>query len=382
MRRLLLLMLLLTAAKAVAAESHQAKVLSGASEYLRSLPKRFATLRRVDAARRRVTLLIEGENLAKTWPVTPDAEIKVHGWWGRLDQLHIGDRIWVWFGVDRQKQPVAVCMIADELSEQDIHGQGVTLVRQDTNSITMKAFEKPERTLQRAKNLGPLPLGQTLFVQSSGATARIIVDAATFERMRAEQKRTLRKYWEEEGLPGVVSFLHIFSGEIEVMLDHEAMQWGRSLQPGAKVSLQVDPPISAVVRTVQPWRERTQLRLVLSGHDVADLKMGQRLRVKMPAPPREVQEALLPSGLDRPRSKDERIEWLMASVYCSCGIGGDGCTGQFYTLASCNPNACGMPKAMRKKLATKIDQGLTDRQIIEQLLKEQGPALLRPHLLP
>jgi len=246
----------------------------------------------------------------------------------------------------------------------------------------MKAFEKPERTLQRAKNLGPLPLGQTLFVQSSGATARIIVDAATFERMRAEQKRTLRKYWEEEGLPGVVSFLHIFSGEIEVMLDHEAMQWGRSLQPGAKVSLQVDPPISAVVRTVQPWRERTQLRLVLSGHDVADLKMGQRLRVKMPAPPREVQEALLPSGLDRPRSKDERIEWLMASVYCSCGIGGDGCTGQFYTLASCNPNACGMPKAMRKKLATKIDQGLTDRQIIEQLLKEQGPALLRPHLLP
>ncbi len=41
-----------------------------------------------------------------------------------------------------------------------------------------------------------------------------------------------------------------------------------------------------------------------------------------------------------------------------------------------------MPNAMREKLAKKIDQGLTDRQIIEQLLKEQGPALLRPHLLP
>jgi len=112
------------------------------------------------------------------------------------------------------------------------------------------------------------------------------------------------------------------------------------------------------------------------------LKMGQRLKVKMPPPPREVQEALLPSGLDRPRSKDERIEWLLASVYCSSGIGGDGCTGHFYTLASCNPNGCGMPEAMRKKLAKMIDQGLTDRQIVEQLLKEQGPALLRPHLLP
>jgi hypothetical protein len=51
-------------------------------------------------------------------------------------------------------------------------------------------------------------------------------------------------------------------------------------------------------------------------------------------------------------------------------------------LASCNPNGCGMPNAMRKSLAKMIDQGLTDRQIVEQLLKEQGPALLRPHLLP
>ena len=130
------------------------------------------------------------------------------------------------------------------------------------------------------------------------------------------------------------------------------------------------------------WRERTRLRLVLGGHDTTDLRMGQRLHVKMPVPPSEVREALLPSGLDRPRGRDERIEFLLASVYCSCGVGGDGCTGHFYTLASCNPNACGMPNFMRKKLAKKIDEGLTDRQILEQLLKEQGPILLRPHLMP
>jgi hypothetical protein len=360
----------------------QAKIVSGASEYLRSLPKRFATLRGVDAAQHRVTLLIEGETLAKVWPVSPEAEIKISGWWGRLDQFRIGDRVWAWFAVDRRKQAVAVCMLADELSEQDMHGDGVKLVRQDENSITIKAGEKAERMLKTTKTVGALSLGYKIFVQSSGNTARLAVDAPTFENMRNKQKSMLRKRWEEEGLPGVVTFLHIFSGEIEVMLDHEAMCWGRSLLPGGKVTLPGNPPISAVVRTVQPWRERTQLRLVLSGHDVADLRMGQRLHVKMPAPPQEVQEAALPSGLDRPRGKDERIEWLMSSVYCSCGVGGDGCTGQFYTLASCNPNACGMPTAMRKKLAEKIDRGLTDRQIVEQLLKEQGPDLLRPHLLP
>lgn len=360
----------------------EAKVLSGSSEYLRSLPKRFATLRGVDPQRQRVALLIEGEGLAKVWPLTPDAEIKVSGWWGRLDQFRAGDRVWVWFALDRHKQPSAVCMVADEPSEQDMHGNGVTLVRRDEKSITIKAGEKPERTLKTGKDLGALPIGKSIFVQTSGENARIAVDEVTFENMRTQQKSMLSRRWEEEGLPGIVTFLHIFSGEIEVMLDHEAMRWGRSLQPGAKVGLQVGPPISAIVRKVQPWRERTQLRLVLSGHDVADLRMGQRLQIKMPAPPHDVQVALLPSGLDQPRRKDERIEWLLASFYCPCGIGGDGCTGHFYTLASCNPNGCGMPSAMRESLSKMIDAGLTDRQILEQLLKEKGPALLRSHLMP
>jgi hypothetical protein len=41
-----------------------------------------------------------------------------------------------------------------------------------------------------------------------------------------------------------------------------------------------------------------------------------------------------------------------------------------------------MPNAIRKLLGEKIDRGLTDRQIIEELLKEQGPDILRPHLMP
>ncbi|MGH7222720.1 MAG: DUF3179 domain-containing (seleno)protein, partial [Gemmataceae bacterium] len=359
----------------------QLKARFGESEYLRSLPKRFAILRGIDAVRNRVTLLIEGESLAKVWSVTPDAEIKVSGWWGRLHQFKTGDRVWVWFALDRHKQAAAVCMLADEMSEQDMHGDGVTLVRRDENSITIKDSAKRERTLKTIKDRSALPLGKAILVQSSGDTARIAVDAATFERLRTYHKLMLAKRWEAEGLPGVVTFSHVFSGEIEFLLDHEAMRWGRSLQRGVKVSLQVDPPIAAIVRAVEPWRERTRLRLAVAGHDATDLRMGQRLRVKIPLPTREVQESLLPSGLDRPRNKDERIAWLMASVYCTCGIGGDGCTGQFYTLANCNPNGCGMPKAMRKKLAKRIDRGLTDRQIIEQLLKEQGPTLLRPHLL-
>src|SRR5438128_4519770 len=104
------------------------KEIAGTAEYLRDVPKHFATLKAVDAGRNQVTLLIEGEVLAKIWPLAPDAEIKVMGWWGRLADFTLGDRVWVWFRTDRKKQPIAISMLADEISEQEIHGEPLTIV--------------------------------------------------------------------------------------------------------------------------------------------------------------------------------------------------------------------------------------------------------------
>src|SRR5262249_48859091 len=127
-----------------------------------------------------------------------------------------------------------------------------------------------------------------------------------------------------------------------------------------------------------------EVRLVVHGTDQTDLSVGQRTRLKMTAPSEEVDTAQLPPDLDQPRTKPERVEWFLASIYCTCKVKGDGCTGHFYTLASCNPNACGMPNQMRKTVAALVDKGLTDKQIFEELLKmkEHGPDLLRAHLIP
>src|SRR5262249_16475360 len=135
-------------------------------------------------------------------------------------------------------------------------------------------------------------------------------------------------------------------------------------------------------KQVKPWRERTEVRLVVAAADMGDLTVGQRVALHMTPPPVEVEQAQLPPGVDRPRSKTERIEWFLASMYFPCGGDVDNCTGDFYTLSSCNANACGMPNVMRQAIAGKIDKGLTDRQIFEELLKEQGPDLLRQHLRP
>ncbi len=305
------------------------KEVAGAAEFLRVLPKPFATLKAVDSKKRTVTLLMEGEKVAKVWPVEPDAEVKVSGWWGRLEQFRPGERVWAWLKLDRKKNPVSVVMLADEPSERDIHGTA-----------------KPP------------------------------------EPARERQRAWLRKRWAEDGLPGTVTFAHVFSGELDFTLDHEAMRWGRSLKTGDVVHLTADPPIKAVVKAVTPWRERTVVRLVVGELESSELTVGQRLGLKMSAPSQAVEDSPYPPDLDRPRTKAERVEWLLASVYCTCGVGHDTCTGHFYTLASCNPNGCGMPHRMREVVAKKIERGLTDRQIFDELVKEYGPGLLRPHLAP
>lgn len=305
---------------------------AGKSETLRHVPKKFATLQGADAAKHTATLLVDGEKEAKTWPINSDAELKFHGWWGRLEQFRPGDRVWVWFDVNRKKEPRSVLMLADEMSQQDING-------------------KP-------------------------------VSAESFELLRSEQKTWLRERWRKEGLPGSVSFLHPLGGEMDVILDHEAIRWGRSLKKGDVIKLASTNPIDGLIKEVRPWRERTQLRLVVNGLDQADLSIGQRIQLRMPTPPAEVDESKLPPDLDRPRNKEERVEWFLASIYCSCSIAGDRCTGMFYTLASCNTHACGMPNFMRQRIGKLIDEGMTDAQIFEVLLKEQGPLVLKQHLLP
>jgi hypothetical protein len=319
----------------------KAKEVAGTAEFLRLLPKPFAQVKAVDPQARTVTLLIDGEAESKTWPVEPDAEVKVGGWWGRLGQLRPGDRVWVWLKLDRKKNPVSVVLLADEVSEFDMHA-----------SLRKEAKAKPQFTSEEV------------------------------EARRAEQKKWLTNRWTEDGLPGTLTFHHVFSGELELALDHEAMRWGRSLAVGDVVHLQADPPIKGVVRAVTPWRERTVVRLVVGELESSELKVGQRLALKMTPPAAAVEGSPYPPDIGRPRSKAERVEWFLASIYCTCGVSKDTCTGHFYTLASCNPNACGMPNHRREEIAKMIDRGLTDAQIFDELLREAGPLLVRPHLMP
>ena len=101
-----------------------------------------------------------------------------------------------------------------------------------------------------------LQVGETVHVQTAGGSARLILDPAAFERRREAQKVALRKRWADEGLPGTLVFAHPERREVELMLDHEAMRWGRSLKAGDRVTLRAASPVEAVVRQLRPWLPR------------------------------------------------------------------------------------------------------------------------------
>jgi Protein of unknown function (DUF3179) len=369
---------------------------AGSAEFLRLLPKPFGAIKAIDPKARTVSLLLDGEKTAKVWSVEPDAEIKVNGFWGRLDQFKVNDRVWVWLKLDRTKNPISVAMMADELSEQYIHDQPWKVgLMESTKWPEMERRGKELPTIETRfiahrdkleKTIGDLDFctmsqPKVVFLHTEGGKEKwITID--DLEKRRAAQQLYLRKRWTEFGLPGVIAFHHPFSGEMDVTLDHEAMRWGRSLKYGDSVELTADPPIKGVVKSVTPWRERTQVRLVVGELQSSELKSGQRIGLKMPAPPKEVDDSPYPPDIGRRRTDDERVEWFLCSIYCVCGVGNDICTGHFYTLASCNPNGCGAPNATRDEIRDLIAKGKSDKEIWDSLLKDRGPLMLRPHLKP
>lgn len=361
--------------------------------------RRFAILRAADPLHGRLTLMIEGETKTKEWSLAPGAEVWFSGEWGRLDQFTVGDRVWVWFNRDRDKQFDRIVWLADELSEQDLYEPlEVKAVDQgaDTATFASNREKKPtSRTIPLTgatfhRNNAEAPLtslktGEKLYLQTTGDCARLLLDAATFEKRKAAQREVLRQRWANEGLPGTLIFSYPQRHEVEVMIDHEGSSWSRTLKEGDRVTLCCGNSTAAQIKRLRPWRERTQILIGIDDGSVepAGVAVGQRVSLRFAAVPVEV-DAERPTGLGKSTARSERVEWIMSSVYCTCGMH-DGCAGHVFTLAACDAgqgHTCGLARGTREKIAELIDAGQTDRQIFEAFRGERGPNFVRPHMLP
>ncbi len=380
--------------KSTSVKSGKIKEIAGTAELLKSIPKYQTTLIRYDLQKRSVILQLNGQKESKVYNLLDDAEIRFRGWWGRLEQFHPGDQIWVWLQIDRDKQPIGVLLLADQISQIDLQGLNVTIEKVTPNGLVLHQDGKTSQSYAFSKSFQER-IGKVLFavskdrwfVQLRNQEIDFLFDQKDFSQIVKKQKLWLRQRWSNEGLPGTISFVHALSGEAELMLDHETMRWARSLEIGSEIKIQgnrITPknPIVAAVKSVTPWRERTLLRLVIPANEITSIKIGDRVFAQVPAFSENIDMSEYPLFLDRPEMKSDKIEWFLASIYCSCGVKNNTCTGHFYTIASCNPNGCAAPHIARKQLEEKIDAGKSNRQIWQELYKERGDWMTRPHLLP
>ena len=354
--------------------------------------RHFAILKGIDLENQQITLQVEGESAPTVRALEPGAEVWCSGWWGRLDQFLVGDRVWVWYS--KSDEAKSISLLADELSEQEFYGpSSVSMIdRQSIDSasvtLTMGRGGKPvNRTigLPNADSIESLKVNDVLYYQTTETATRLALTSAEFEQSREIQMSELVKRWTNEGLPGTLVFRHEDQQQIELMLDHESMFWGRTLRGGDTLTLTLAQNMSmtVIVKQLRPWRERTQLLVQIASDIPSELPIGQRVLVRLATVPTSLAPHDLP-GLDQPRTAAERIDWLMSGIYCTCGMH-DMCAGHFYTLAACDAagkTPCGLAKRTHAEIIERIAQGLTDRQILEQLLKERGPKLLRPHMAP
>lgn len=361
--------------------------------------RQFAVLKSIDAERHRLTLQIEGETELKECDLEPGAEVWHAGWWGRLDQFSIGDRVCVWFS-NHRNQTSTLSLLADELSEQNFYGsariESVAASEPGRSSVSLKLFRGGKSVVKtlilsdsstidskRATTSATLNPGDKCFFQSNEDETGKLWSPIQFESQRTAQMKILEQLWMDEGLPGIVAFRHQDSSLVDIMLDHESMFWGRTLRPGDRVTMVNGGTFSATVKQLRPWRERTQVLLQLDSADSTESMTHSRVYVKVASVPSDLRVDE-PPGLDRPRTAAERVDWLMSGIYCTCGMH-DMCAGHFYTLAACDSfgtNPCGLAKTTRENMTQRVNAGQSDRKIFDDLLKERGPKLVRPHLSP
>jgi len=293
---------------------------------LRAAKKPFAEFVSADASKGVVTLRLEPDGQEVVWPVDPEAEIRVRGSWGGWEDFAAGQRVWAWVRPDRQGKPKAVFMLADEISEQDIHQVPWTLVLAGDGKLVVKRKLDPKgseetRELRWTGRLEAAP-GSELYIHSMKGEASEAVGAEGLAAMRRAQREKLQERWKRLGLPGTVGIVNALSGDIEVSVDHEAMRPARALKPGDTLKLQLEKPVPVVVASVRHWNERTRVALVAPGRDLTELRGGARVRLL--APEAVLPDPKLPPDAGRTREGSERENWFLSSTYCTCSIAGDG----------------------------------------------------------
>ena len=128
---------------------------------------------------------------------------------------------------------------------------------------------------------------------------------------------------------------------------------------------------------VHPDYSRVRIRLDFSDTALGNIQFGDELALFISLPDKISFET--PPDLGRFAGRQERIDYLLSTIYCPCGMMGDSCAGHWNTLAACKLHGCGMPNLISKLAGDWIDLGRSDEAILAELVRRNGKNVLKIH---
>jgi len=359
------------------------------------LVRLFGRVESFDPSARTLTVVTDaGERL--TLPLKLDTDVFLNELPAEPAALRPNDRVWLAMeGNAERKQYDALRFVADEPTYQALHGTWYTVKSvEPVGRIVRLTGQEGEKTLDvevpaspdfelvegsRRKPFADLRPGMIVRYQSRHRVGRYELSRAVSQLAWSLEKArvgaAIDAALQTDGLPA-----QAHAGEAPlwtILVQRTGSAWARHLRSGSRVTLAVSSGAShpAEVREIGPWGEKTRVVLRLGGGVTLAADRLLRLRMDRPEP------GPLPAGLGISTEPEERVEWFLSSIYCTCSIAGDRCTGHLYTLAMCDHAGCGKPNAMKSVLRGLIRQGFSDAEILRKLEADEGPGLLSPHLL-
>jgi hypothetical protein len=346
-----------------------------------------------DRAGKSVTVFADADKEAHELALTPHTEFFVQGAWGELTDFAVNESVYLIATQDEHKKLVAVHALADDVSMQAMSrpyviqsrdkSKGLLIVTQDTSSkapLTLRVNRKTKFSTRQGEDL---QVGRAVYCNrvhtAAGWLARELLDESSFEARRNERLAAQRKELAKNGLSGSILEVDRARHQVIVMLRRSDSWYGRLLQIGDAVRLRTKKTeeTACKVGEVRPDYSRVRLRLDFAEAALPQLERGGATAVFALLP--EKADLEMPPDLGRFTEEQARIDYLLSTLYCPCGMIGDSCAGHWNTLAACKLHGCGMPNLVSKQIGDWIEAGKSDAAIVAELVERNGRDMLRIH---
>ena len=379
--------------KVEATESVVARLIEGERLDWAKLIKTTAQIVSLDVAGKSLTVWTDHDQKEHQLWLTPHTEFHVEGAWGTLSDFQTNQSVYVIATTTEKKEMVGLHAMADDLSmqvmtqpyslkEYDAQGGRVVLLDEQgrKTAIELKVNAATQFSTQSA---GALKAGGSFYFSATrNGAERMVTELFDLASLAARREQRIRKQHDalaKSGLHATVLKVDAANHRLEAMILRADTWYARTWKLNEPVQLRADsaPAFSGRVTAVHPDYSRVRLTLDFTHGETPAMRPGEEVTIlgKLPAKP----DLDTPPDLGRFTGRQERIDYFLSTIYCSCGMLGNSCAGHWNTLAACQLHGCGMPNLSTKLIGERIDAGQTDAAILTELLERNGKNILRLH---